>query len=66
MSDVNYHVTMQMRSNWQVGYSPERDEMFLYFIDQDDLVWVFWRGGLDACGFYEYMNMDKAILLGDL
>lgn len=61
-----YEVTMQMRSSWMVGYSPEHDEMFLYFVDQDDLIWIFRQGGLDAMGFAEFMNMDKAVILGEL
>lgn len=66
MTEPSYQVTMQMRSAWMVGYHPEHDEMFLYFIDQDDLCWVFRRGGIDAIGFVEFTNFDSALILGDL
>ncbi len=66
MSDAPYTMRVEVRSNWLVGYSPKHDEMFLYFIDQDDLCWVFRKGGLDVIGFYEFMNLDAAELLGDL
>jgi len=66
VSETNYSVTMQMRSPWIVGYHLELDELFLYFIDQDDLCWVFGRGQLDALGFSEFMNLDDAIILGEL
>lgn len=66
MSEPTYTVQMTMKSNWIVGYHPELDEMFLYFVDQDDLCWVFTRNGLDAVGFYEFMDMSKGIILGDL
>lgn len=66
MSEAAYQVTMQMRSSWMVGYHPEHDEMFLYFVDQDDLCWVFRRGGLDSLGFAEFMNFESVEILGEL
>jgi hypothetical protein len=66
MSEPQYKVTMQMRSSWFVGYHREHDEMFLYFIDQDELFWIFHKGGLDAIGFYEFINFSSAELLGEL
>lgn len=59
-------LTAQVRSPWFVGYHPEMNEMFLYFIDEDDLTWIFRRGAIDVIGFSEFMNFDKAILLGEL
>lgn len=61
-----YEVKMQMRSSWIVGYVPEHDEIFMYFVDQDDLCWVFRQGGLDSLGFAEFMNFEKAVMLGEL
>jgi len=66
MSYQEYKVTMQMRSPWVVGYHPEHDEIFMYFVDQDDLCWVFRKGGLDSLAFSEFMNFDSAIILGEL
>jgi len=63
---TQYKVSMQTKSPWQVGYHQKHDEMFLFFVDQDDLVWVFGRGRLDGVGFFEFMNFDDAVLLGDL
>lgn len=61
-----YTVKLAMQSPWIVGYHPEKDEIFMYFIDQDDLCWVFWLHGLDGCHFYEFMNIDSVIILGEL
>lgn len=51
---------------WMVGYHPEFDEMFVYFVDQDELCHVFRKGGLDSIGFCEFMNFSKAEILGEL
>lgn len=61
-----YKVTMTMQSPWIVGYHPEKDEIFMYFVDQDDVCWVFWRGGLDSAGFSEFMNFSGVVILGEL
>lgn len=61
-----YEIKMSMRSNWIVGYAPEQDEVFLYFVDQDELCHVFRRGGLDVIGFAEFMDFSKAEILGKL
>jgi hypothetical protein len=62
----SYSMKLVVTSNWMVGYAIEFDEMFLYYVDENDITWVFRQGGLDAAGFGEYMNLDKALLLGDL
>jgi hypothetical protein len=64
--DTNYHIGLSVRPHWYVGYHPEKDEMFIYKIDDDQLVHVFCRGGLDSIGFYEFMDFSKAELLGEL
>lgn len=51
---------------WNVGYHLEMDEIFIYRIDSDGLVWVFRRNGLDAIGFEEFMDFSKAEMLGEL
>lgn len=66
LDQMKYQVTMSMRSGWIAGYHPEKDEMFLYFVDQDDLCWVFTRGGIDSIGFAEFMNFEAAEILGPL
>lgn len=62
---ATYTIGFQMY-RWHVGYLAEMDELFLYRIDSDNLVWCFRRGGLDSIGFYEFMNFEKAELLGEL
>ncbi len=65
-SGANYALSFAHPRKWNVGYHPEKDEMFLWFIDSDQLIWVFRNGGLDSIGFYEHMNFDAAELLGPL
>lgn len=64
--DSSYNVVMQMSSPWLVGYSLEKDELVLYRIDQDEVAWFFWRGGLDSAGFCELIDQDRLITLGEL
>lgn len=66
MIESTYEVKMTMKSNWIVGYHPKKNEMFLYFVDQDDLCWVFRKGGLDSLGFAEFMSFEDAEILGEL
>lgn len=61
--DIEYRLFV---SKWLVGYHIEHDELFLYKVDQDNLVWIFRKGGLDVIGFYEFMDFSKAIELGEL
>jgi hypothetical protein len=58
--------TILVQSSWIVGYHPEHDEIFMYCIDQDDICRVFRNGGLDSMGFFEFMNFNKAEILGEL
>ena len=53
-------------NRWRVGYHPERDEMFLYYIGPDEIISVFGRYGLDSMGFVEFFDFSKAELLGEL
>ncbi|HNC91112.1 MAG TPA: hypothetical protein PL000_19420 [Anaerolineales bacterium] len=62
----SYRVEMQVRSPFMVGYHVELDELFLFYTDQNDLTWVFREGRLDAIGFWEFFNFNKAIILGEL
>lgn len=64
--ELQYKVSMQMRSNWIVGYHTLKDEIFMYFVDQDEIAWVFARGSLDAVGFPEFMNFEYVEWLGEL
>lgn len=66
MTEPIYEMKMTIRSNWIVGYHPEMDEIFIYYVDHDDLCFVFRKGGLDVIGFSEFMDFSKAEILGDL
>lgn len=66
MTDSTYKITMEMRSPWIVGYHPERDELFMYYVDQEEIAWIFTRFGLDGAGFPEFFNLSSAIILGEL
>jgi hypothetical protein len=63
VSNIEYAIFI---SKWLVGYHIEHNEIFLYKIDQDRLVWVFRMGGLDAIGFYEFVDFSEALELGEL
>ena len=66
LAEPTLKVSVRAITEWQVGYHPVHDELFLWFTDQDDLVWVFRKGGLDSMGFWEFMNLDAAVQLGEL
>ena len=53
-------------NTWLVGYQPELDEIFLYRVDHDGLVWAFHKGLLDVVGFAEFLKPEKFIELGEL
>jgi hypothetical protein len=61
-----YKIGYSINPKWFVGYAIEHDEMFLYAIDTDQVVSIFTKGGLDAMCFYEFINFNKAELLGEL
>ena len=60
-----YQIGFQMY-RWHVGYHIEFDEIFIYRVDSDQLVWTFRKGGIDSVGFEEFMDFSKTELLGEL
>ena len=65
MNELTYRLSLT-HYIWQVWYVPELDELVLFKIDQDDVCQVFRKGGTDAIGFLEFMNLNKAEFIGDL
>jgi len=61
-----YRVSLAFGRRWKVGYHPEKNEIFLFFKDEDGLFWAFRRGILDAVGFSEFVKTDHFVILGDL
>lgn len=65
MSDVSYSLSLG-DSPWFVGYSIEKDEMFMFKVDSDDIGWVYYRRGLDASGPVEFFDFKNVQWLGEL
>ncbi len=63
---TEYQIGFQVRPKWFVGWHIEKEELFLFTINDDGLVGVYRRGGLDSLGFVEFMNFDDVEVLGEL